>query len=300
MLLKLIAHRQIAKRRRVAVPAHGMAAGPVAIRHGADVERHFDAEAGVVTGAAHVREIPAWAEVLRAHGRIGFETAAGEDYCFGFDFDVLAFVPRTHAEHVVIAVGEQGDRGRFVENLDAVALAGFVLVGHQAFAAAPGFRSQAAPEFVACTVIHFIRLTAVARLKLHALFTQPHHGVVAAADEDFAQVRIGLFLRDACHVIKVGIGCVGAVVVGFLFFGRELWNDFGQLIDVVKHHAHQPAGVAAVAAAIILRRGFEHDHGGALFTGGEGGAGGGVTGANDDNVGIAKIRDTHKMSFKNK
>jgi hypothetical protein len=109
-----------------------------------------------------------------------------------------------------------------------------------------------------------------------------------------------LFLRDAGHVVKVGIGGVGTVVVGFLFFFGELGNDLGQFVDVVEHHAHQPAGVAAVAAAIVLRGGFEHDHVRTLFARGQCCAGGGIARADDNNIGGSEIRETHKISFKNK
>src|SRR6185437_11752857 len=80
VLLELIADREIAKFRRIHLPLHGMAARPVAAWAGADVERHADAVAGVVAGAAHLRHVPARAEIARAHFGVGFETAAGEHH----------------------------------------------------------------------------------------------------------------------------------------------------------------------------------------------------------------------------
>ena len=174
-----------------------------------------------------------------------------------------------------------------------------MFVGNQAFAAAPGFSRQAAPEFVAGVVIHLVRLTAVTRLKLDALFAQPDSGVEAAANEDFAQVRVSLLLRDARHVIKVGVCRVGTVVVRFLFVFGQLGNDLCQLIHVIEHHAHQATSVATVAAAIVDGRCFQHDDICALFTRGECCAGGGVTRANDDNIGGSEIRETHNISFEN-
>src|SRR5258708_12965821 len=70
MLLEIVADREIAEFRRVAVPADGVAARPVAIGHGADIERHADAVAGVEAGAAHLGEVPARPEIARAPFRL--------------------------------------------------------------------------------------------------------------------------------------------------------------------------------------------------------------------------------------
>ena len=86
--------------------------------------------------------------------------------------------------------------------------------------------------------------------------------------------------------------------MGFLFFLGQLGNDLRQLIDIVEHHAHQPAGVTAVAAAIVLGCCFEHDDGGALLARGKRGTGGSIARADDDYIGITKIGSTHKISFK--
>src|SRR5260370_18760097 len=79
MLLELVASRQVAEFRGVAFPLHGVAARPVTGRAGADLKRHADAVAGVPAAAAHLCQIPAGAEIARAHFRIGLEAAAGKD-----------------------------------------------------------------------------------------------------------------------------------------------------------------------------------------------------------------------------
>ena len=75
----------------------------------------------------------------------------------------------------------------------------------------------------------------------------------------------------------------------------EIGNELREVIDAVIHDAHQAGGVAAVAAAVLDRSGFEHDDGSAVFAGGERGAGGGVAGADDDYIGIAKIGSAHEF-----
>ena len=52
MLLEAVADGQIAELGSVALPADRVAARPVAVGAGADVQRHFDACAGIEAGAA--------------------------------------------------------------------------------------------------------------------------------------------------------------------------------------------------------------------------------------------------------
>src|SRR4029434_9810268 len=145
-------------------------------------QRHLDAEAGVVAGAAYLGEVPARSEVARAHLRIGFETAARKDHRCRADLDLLALVLRAHAEHHAVVVGDEADGGRLVEDLDAFALARLVLVLDQAGAPAQGRGAKPAPELVARAVVDLVRLAAVARLELDALLAQPHERLEAAFD----------------------------------------------------------------------------------------------------------------------
>src|SRR4051812_41016310 len=68
----------VAEIRRIALPRDRMAARPLTVRLRADVERHRDAVAGVVTRPAHFREIPTRAKVASAHFAIRFKAAARE------------------------------------------------------------------------------------------------------------------------------------------------------------------------------------------------------------------------------
>src|SRR6266478_2178629 len=59
VLLKAVADAQVSELRRISIPAHGVAAGPVPARHRADFERHPDSVASVEAAAANFDEVPA-------------------------------------------------------------------------------------------------------------------------------------------------------------------------------------------------------------------------------------------------
>ena len=59
VFLKLVADREVTELRRVHLPLHRVAAGPVAAGTRADVESHADAVTGIEARAAHLRQIPA-------------------------------------------------------------------------------------------------------------------------------------------------------------------------------------------------------------------------------------------------
>src|SRR6185295_1874689 len=90
MLLEAVAHREVTGLRRIAVPGHRVAAGPVAVGRGADVERHADRVAGVEARAAHLGELPARTQVARAPFRIRLEAAGRQNNGFAFDLHSLA------------------------------------------------------------------------------------------------------------------------------------------------------------------------------------------------------------------
>ena len=107
VLLEGVADRKVAELGGVVVPADGVAAGPVAGRRGADVERHADAVAGVEAGAAHLRELPARAEVAGAPLGVRFEAAAGEDHGPGLDVVKLALLLHAHPGDRMPVVAER-------------------------------------------------------------------------------------------------------------------------------------------------------------------------------------------------
>src|SRR4029077_19514717 len=63
VLLKAVADIEIADRRRVEVPGAGMRARPMPGRRRPEIERHLETLPGVVARAAHLREVPAGAQI---------------------------------------------------------------------------------------------------------------------------------------------------------------------------------------------------------------------------------------------
>ena len=70
----------------------------------------------------------------------------------------------------------------------------------QARAAAPGFDRQATPELEFS--VDLVGLPAVNRDEADALASHPAHRVLAARDQEFAQIRIGAILGDAAHIVE--------------------------------------------------------------------------------------------------
>ncbi len=106
VLLEVVADRKVAELGRIAVPADGMASGPVSRRHRADFERHADAVACVETRAADLRQFPAGAKVARAHLAVRLETPGCEHHTLCLDVDRAAIVLDPDACDPVIA-GDQ-------------------------------------------------------------------------------------------------------------------------------------------------------------------------------------------------
>src|SRR6185503_11078618 len=99
MLLELVANREVAELRGVAVPGDRMAPRPVPRRRSADIERHPNHVAGVETRAAHLRKFPTRPEITRAPFRIRLEAAGGEDDALCVHIDRLAGALDAHTFH---------------------------------------------------------------------------------------------------------------------------------------------------------------------------------------------------------
>ena len=114
VLLEVVADREVAELRRVAIPGHRVAARPVAGRHGVGIERHLDAVARVEARAAHLGQLPAGAHVARAPFGIGLEAARRQHDVARPDRAGLTAVLHAHALHAVV-VGDEADRPGVVE-----------------------------------------------------------------------------------------------------------------------------------------------------------------------------------------
>ena len=140
MLLEVVTDGKITELRRVAVPSDRMAAGPIAGRHGADVERHANAVAGVESGAANLGKLPGGPQITRPHFGIGLKPAGREDHAFRLDLDCAAVVLHTYALNTVI-VGDQRQGSGVVSDFNAVFPGDLGMRVNKARAAAPGFDS---------------------------------------------------------------------------------------------------------------------------------------------------------------
>src|SRR6185312_6132580 len=188
MLLEIVADREVAEFRRVAVPADGVAARPVAVGHGADIERHADAVAGVEAGAAHLGEVPARAEIARAPFGIGLEAAGSEHRRFGMDIDVPAVLAHARAADAR-AVEEELVRPSVVEDAYLLALAGRGQVVDEAGPAARHLGGEPAPELE--LAVDLEGLATIGGVELDPLPIHPDHGLEAVVDQRLDHVGMG-------------------------------------------------------------------------------------------------------------
>ena len=232
-----------------------MAARPVAGRHGAGFQRHADAVALVEAGAAHLGEVPAGAEVACPPGSVGLEAAAGEHDGPRADVRRAPADARVHAVHAVV-VREQGERRSLVVDGDARLRCGLVESADETRPAAPGLDREPAPEAEA-PVLPPECLAAVARLKAHALPAHPRERGVAAGDELLNEVGVGAVLGESRHVVVVvGLG-VGAEIGLRPARARRGRASARGANGAVEDRPHGAGGIAAVAAALVFRRGLQ-------------------------------------------
>src|SRR5690606_10806001 len=146
VLLVEVADAAIAGWRRVQVPRHRVRAGPVAVRLRPDVERHLDAVARVVACAAYLRELPAGAQVPRAHLGGRLEAAGGEYDGAALELVEALGIADAQAVHAAAVVDEQRAGLRAVAHLDAVPVDGVEELVREPAPAADGLGDQPAPE----------------------------------------------------------------------------------------------------------------------------------------------------------
>src|SRR5450631_1386450 len=174
-----------------------MAARPVAVRLGADGQRHVDAGAGVEARAAHLGEVPGGPKIARAHLGVALEAAAGQHDGLGADPDLASLVAGDDAAHHAILL-DQRHRGRPVMDRNAGLDRRLVLEIDQAWAATPGLDRQAAPELV--LAVYLEGLATIARLEAHTLGAHPLERLETAADQDIGQLGIAAVIGYPAHV----------------------------------------------------------------------------------------------------
>src|SRR5690606_22904149 len=174
VLLEIVADREVAEFGSVEVPADRVAARPVAVGAGADVEGHLDAVAGVVAGAAHLREVPAGAEIARPPLGVGLETTAGQHHGLGPDLEALAVLADVDAVDAVV-IGDRRAAAGAVEDFDAFPARRPAQAAPEARTPAPGLDHEASPELELSLDLE--GLLTVDRQELDALAPHPLHRV---------------------------------------------------------------------------------------------------------------------------
>ena len=246
VLLKGVAHRQVAEVGGVALPADGVAAGPVAPGHGADLQGHADALSGVEAAAADLGQVPAGAEIAGSPFTIGLKAAAGEHHCGGADLDPAPGDASAHPLDAAL-VGQQPLGPGLVERKTTPCRAPAAPPGlQQTGAAAPGLNREAAPELEAA--VHLESLAAPNRLEADALAAHPLEGRQAAGDQDLHQLRVGTVVGDPDHVVEeAGLVVAPEVGLGHLLIA-QVRHQRAQRGDAVVGDPHGSGGETGVAA----------------------------------------------------
>lgn len=118
-------------------------------------------------------------------------------------------------------------------------------------------------------------------------FLHPQHRVLAARDEDLAQVGIGPVFRHATHVVEKLVLRVSAEIGTGDFLIAKVRHQRTQVVDAVVDTPERAGRKSAVAAGFLLRRALEHKHGYPMLGGGVGCAKRGITSADDYDIGGA-------------
>ena len=261
MLLEVVANGQVAELRRVHVPGHRVAAGPVAAGGRAEGHGHADAVAGVEARAANLRQVPARAQVAGAPSRVGLEAATSQDHRIRRQ----RLPADGHMDAVVGAAQSLGPltvadvyAGLFCDGGKAV---------YQARAAAPCLHREAAPE--PHLAIYFEGLAAVQRQKTHAQALHPQQGFEARLDQPLGEGWIRAILRHPAHVVVELLAAVAAEVRAADLVGGEFRHQTAEVSDAVVDRAQGAGREARVAAAQLERGALEQRYVCAALAGGD-------------------------------
>ena len=280
MLLEAVADREVAGLGRVAVPRYRVAARPVAVRRGADRERHLDRVAGVEARAAHLGELPARAHIARAPFGVGLEAAGRKNHRLRFYLKSFPGFSDHHPMNAIVVRNER-NRARLVPVLDAVLLRDLRQRLDQARPAAHRLEREAAPELELAADVE--GLPAPGCGEAHAFLAHPHHRGMALLDQDLGEVGIAAVLGEARHVVEELLFGVGAEVGARHFLFGEV-DQRPQVVDAVVDDAHQAGGEAGIAAGLFLGGPLEYQHLLCSFLGRERRAQRGIAAANHDDV----------------
>ena len=182
------------------------------------------------------------------------------------------------------ALADQADGGRLVQNGDVAPLHIGRERPEQLRPAAPDVQREAAPELE--LAVDLVGLPAQARLQLHALTHHPFRGVEAAAHQDFGEIGIGPVLGQGEQVVEELLLRIGAEVDVLEIFAGERRQHRDEIVDAREREPKRAAGEMRVAAALLKRGGFEHQHARAVLVRRDRGAQGRVAGPDNEDVGL--------------
>ena len=290
VLLEPVTDGEVAVRRRVHIPLHGVRTRPVAGDRGADVDRHAMADTGVVFRATHLREVPVRPEIARAHLGIRFEPAARHHHGAGAQVVLSKAVADPHALDARIAV-QQRCGGGVVQHRYADALQPLVQRGDEMLAAAKDVACKAAPELE--FPVHLECLPTERRLKPHALSAQPKTSIEAVADQHLGEIGVAAILGQPPHVVEILAFGVAAEVDAAEVEVGDVGCKAQQVIDLGIGEAERTAGERRVAAARLSWRRLDHGDGGTCLLRRQRRVPRRIAGADHQDVNVTQFRRCH-------
>ena len=241
----------------VALPGDRVAAGPLAVGLRADVERHADAVAGVVSCAAHLRHVPARAEIARPPFPVRLEAAAGEHHRARADL-LLRPIGQDADAFDALAAAQQRHRARAVANRDAVLGRCLVFGFDQARAAAVRIDDDTAKKLEPALVL--VGLPPVIGQEADAAAHQPVHRVGAATHECLRKIGVDVILCDATEIVEIFLGRIFPEVrIGDVLVA-EIGHDPFDVLGAVMHHAEAATGEVGIASTLLLRCAFDDQY----------------------------------------
>ncbi len=158
-------------------------------------------------------------------------------------------------------------RPRFVDDVDAVLFRAHIERVDETRAAGRDNHGRAAPELE--SAVDPERLPPEIRHEAYALIAHPEHRLLAALDQDFAEIRVGAVLRDPRHVVEeIGLGVAAEIADTHLLVG-EVGRKRADVVSAFIDHPHQTIGIDGITAALLDRRALEQQDAASLFPRGE-------------------------------
>src|SRR5208283_1727808 len=126
---------------------------------------------------------------------------------------------------------------------------------------APGFERQPAPEDELALMLE--GLARVHRGKADALAAHPQQGFLALGDEQLGHVGGAAVVGEPAEIVVVLVGRISAEIASGELGLAEL-TELQEVVDAVIDKTQRARGIAAVAAALVERCGFEDENAGTL------------------------------------